>query len=63
MRSGAQPHRWALTQRLLIREPQREMFPGDPVVVRRDWWIKRGGHLQSVLNQHHEQVYQSSGVD
>ena len=58
-----QPHRWALIQRLLTREPQREVFPGDPVVVRRHWWIKRGGHLQFLWNQHHEQVHQSPNVD
>ena len=53
----AQPHRWAMIQRMLVRQPERDLFAGDPVVVRRHWWLRRGGH-QRVLQRHQpEQVW------
>jgi hypothetical protein len=52
-----QPHRFALLLRQLIRQPQRDLHPGDPVVVRRHWWLRRGGHHRALRGQHHEQVW------
>ena len=52
-----QPHRLAMVQRQLIREPQRDLFPGDPVVVRRQWWLRRGAHRRLLGRHQHEQVW------
>ena len=52
-----QPHRFALLQRQLIRQPQRDLFPGDPVVVRREWWLRRGGHHRALRGQHYEHIW------
>ena len=53
----AHPHRWALIQRLLVRQPERNLFAGDPVVVRRHWWLRRGGHQRVLQSHQHEQVW------
>ena len=57
-----QPHRLVMVQRKLIREPQRDLFPGEPVVVRRLWWLRRGA-LRHTLDKHqHEQVWLSAAA-
>ncbi|CRY91207.1 rhamnan synthesis F family protein [Synechococcus sp. WH 8103] len=52
-----QPHRWALIQRQLIRQPERNVFAGDSVVVRRHWWLQRGGHQRVLKSHQHDQVW------
>ena len=52
-----QPHRLAMVQRQLIRAPQRDLFPGEPVVVRREWWLRRGAHRHTLGKHQHEQVW------
>jgi len=52
-----QPHRLAMVHRQLIREPQRDLFPGDPVVVRREWWLRRGAHRRTIGKHQREQVW------
>ena len=55
--SWKHPHHWAMIQRQLIRQPDRNVLAGDTVVVRRHWWLQRGGH-QRVLHSHqHDQVW------
>ena len=51
------PHRWAMIQRQLVRQPERDLFAGDPVVVRRSWWLRRGGRLRVLQSHHHDQVW------
>ena len=53
----SQPHRWALIQRQLVRQPERDLFAGDPVVVRRSWWLRRGGRLRVLQSHQHDQVW------
>ena len=52
-----QPHRWALIQRQLIRQPDRNVFAGDTVVVRRHWWLRRGGHQRVLQSHQHDQIW------
>ena len=52
-----QPHRWALIQRQLIRQPERNVFAGNSVVVRRHWWLRRGGHQRVLQSHQHEQIW------
>ena len=52
----AQPHRWALLQRQLIQQPDRDVLPGDPVAVRRHWWLKQGGDMKNVIGYQYEPI-------
>ena len=51
-----QPHRWALLQRQLIQQPDRDVFPGDPVAVRRHWWLKQGASMKALREYQHEPI-------
>ena len=54
-----QPHRWALLQRQLIQQPDRDVFPGDPVAVRRHWWLRQGANMKAVHDYQHEPIQRS----
>ena len=51
-----QPHRWALLQRQLIQQPDRDVFPGDPVTVRRRWWLKQGASMKALHKYQHDPI-------
>ena len=51
-----QPHRWALLQRQLVQQPDHDVFPGDPVAVRRHWWLKQGANMKAVRDYQHEPI-------
>ena len=51
-----QPNRWALLERKIIRQPDRHLFSGDPVVIRRHWWLKQGGERDLVHKNNHEPI-------
>tara|TARA_B100000925_G_scaffold264991_1_gene223861 strand:+ start:34 stop:1296 length:1263 start_codon:yes stop_codon:yes gene_type:complete len=51
-----QPHRWVLILRQLIYHPERNIISGDPVVVRRHWWLQQGAHMKTIQEHHFEPV-------
>ena len=51
------PHHWALIQRQLIRQLDRNVLAGNPVVVRRHWWLRAGGHQRVLQSHQHDQVW------
>lgn len=55
-----QPHRWALLLRQLIQQPDHDLFSGDPVAVRRHWWLRQGANLNLVHQNQYEPIQISS---
>ena len=55
-----QPHRWALLLRNLIQQPDHDLLPGDPVAVRRHWWLRHGANLKLVREYQYEPIQISS---
>ena len=55
-----QPHRWALLLRHLVQLPNQDLIPGDPVAVRRHWWLRRGANLKVVQKHQYEPIQISS---